>query len=89
MSIKISRKHKLSVLLISVNMHQLSHVEDAFCARYRVRPGCTNFQHRERRARETEMMRARWKVFECRAHIPEEEQVEILPCGRCFAELIP
>ena len=37
---------------------------------------------------ETEMMRVRWKVFAFHAQIPEEEQVEISSCARCFAELI-
>ena len=38
--------------------------------------------------RETEMMRVRWKIFNFHAQIPRTEQVDILPCPRCFAELM-
>jgi hypothetical protein len=39
-------------------------------------------------ARETEMMRVRWNAFSLHWEIPREEQVEVAPCPRCFAELI-
>ena len=39
-------------------------------------------------ATETEMMRVRWNVFNFHAVISKNEQVEIQPCPRCFAELI-
>ena len=39
-------------------------------------------------SRETEMMQVRWKVVSFNAQIPSTEQVDILPCPRCFAELI-
>ena len=38
--------------------------------------------------RETEMMAVRWRVFGLHPQIPESEQRNITPCGRCFAELI-
>lgn len=38
--------------------------------------------------RETEMMQVRWKVVSFNAKIPSSEQVDILPCPRCFAEFI-
>ena len=38
--------------------------------------------------RETEMMAVRWRVFELNKKIPEEEQKDISPCPRCFAELV-
>ena len=36
----------------------------------------------------TEMMRVRWRYFEFWRQIPEEVQMQLQPCGRCFAELI-
>jgi len=36
----------------------------------------------------TSMMRVRWHYFEFWRQIPEEEQIQIKPCGRCFAELV-
>ncbi|KAK3707520.1 hypothetical protein QZH41_006507 [Actinostola sp. cb2023] len=36
----------------------------------------------------TNMMRVRWHYFEFWRQIPEEEQIQIKPCGRCFAELV-
>ena len=38
--------------------------------------------------RETEIMDVRWKVFEYHLRIPQYEQKNIIPCPRCFAELI-
>ena len=38
--------------------------------------------------RETEMMAIRWKVIEFNHQIPKREQKKILPCARCFAELV-
>ena len=38
--------------------------------------------------RETEMMQVRWKVVSFNTQIPSTEQVDILPCPRCFAEFI-
>ncbi len=39
--------------------------------------------------RETErQMRVQWKIFNFYAQIPRTEQVDILPCPRCFAELM-
>ena len=35
---------------------------------------------------ETQMMRVRWKVFTLRDQVSSEEQVEIAPRPRCFAE---
>ena len=37
---------------------------------------------------ETEMMMARWKVFEFNYQIPQDEQENISPCGKCFADLV-
>ena len=37
---------------------------------------------------EDDMMDSRWRVFELRHQIPQREQKEIPPCGRCFAELV-
>ena len=38
--------------------------------------------------REREMMAVRWCVFSLHAQIPQEEQVIIEPCPKCFARLI-
>ena len=38
--------------------------------------------------RETEMMRVRWRIFEFQYRILESQQKELLPCSRCFAQLI-
>ena len=38
--------------------------------------------------RETEMMAVRWHSFHFRRQIPQNEQLVIPPCARCFAELI-
>ena len=38
--------------------------------------------------KETEMMPVRWKIYNFFYQIPENEQVEIQPCGRCFADFI-
>ena len=38
--------------------------------------------------RETEMMRVRWVVYSLYSQIPEEEQVSVPACSRCFSELI-
>ena len=38
--------------------------------------------------RETEMMSVRWRVFQLNHAIPEEEQKNLVPCPRCFAELV-
>ncbi len=45
---------------------------------------CTSASNRM----EDDMMDSRWKVFELRHQIPQGEQKEIPPCGRCFAELV-
>mgnify|MGYP002804305623 CR=1 FL=1 len=37
---------------------------------------------------ETEMMRVIWRSFQFYSQIPQDEQVDILPCPRCFAEFI-
>ena len=37
---------------------------------------------------ETEMMTVRWRFFQFFSQIPQSEQVDILPCPRCFAEFI-
>ena len=37
---------------------------------------------------ETEMMRVRWRCFQFFSQIPQDEQVDILSCPRCFAEFI-
>ena len=37
---------------------------------------------------ETEMMAVRWKAFQFQRQIPQNEQLSIQPCSRCFAELI-
>ena len=39
-------------------------------------------------SRETEMTQVRRKVVSFKAQIPSTEQVDILPCPRCFAEFI-
>ena len=38
--------------------------------------------------KETEMMSVRWKVFKFFYQIHENEQVQIKPCGRCFADFL-
>jgi hypothetical protein len=38
--------------------------------------------------RETEMMSVRWRVFQLNHVIPEEEQKNLVPGPRCFAELV-
>ena len=38
--------------------------------------------------RETEMMAARWKVFQFTRQIPQSEQIELPSCARCFSELV-
>lgn len=38
--------------------------------------------------RETEMMRVRWSIFSLFSQIPENEQKNVPPCPRCFADLI-
>ena len=38
--------------------------------------------------RETEMMRVLWVVYSLYSQIPEEEQVSVPACSRCFSELI-
>ena len=38
--------------------------------------------------RETEMMAVRWRVLYFNYQIPQEKQLNILPCKRCFAQLI-
>ena len=38
--------------------------------------------------RECGMMRVRWRIFYFHAQIPRAEQVETVPCSRCFAEFI-
>ena len=35
---------------------------------------------------ETDMMQVRWKVVSFNTQIPSTEQVDILPCPRCFTE---
>ena len=37
---------------------------------------------------ETDMMRSRWKVFHFNYQIPVDEQIEVKPCGKCFARLV-
>ncbi len=37
---------------------------------------------------ETEMMAVRWKVLYFNYQILQEKQLNILPCKRCFAQLI-
>lgn len=39
-------------------------------------------------SRECGMMRVRWRIFNLHAQIPPAEQIEIVPCCRCFAEFI-
>ena len=39
-------------------------------------------------ARECGMMRARWRIFQFQAQIPQAEQVNIAPCPCCFSEFI-
>ena len=34
------------------------------------------------------MMRVRWRSFQFFSQIPQSEQVDILPCPRCFAEQV-
>ena len=38
--------------------------------------------------RETEMMAARWRLFEFHRHIPEAEQKEFKSCAHCFSKLV-
>ena len=38
--------------------------------------------------RETDMMAVRWNVFTFHVQIAPSEQKDLLPCGRCFAELV-
>ena len=38
--------------------------------------------------RETEMMNARWKIFNFTRQIPQDEQREIISCVKCFAKLV-
>jgi hypothetical protein len=38
--------------------------------------------------RETEMMSVRWNIFTLSTQIPEDQQIEMKPCPRCFASLI-
>lgn len=38
--------------------------------------------------RETEMMNVRWRVFEMNHQVKQSDQIDVPPCGRCFAELI-
>ena len=45
-------------------------------------------KHNARDDRETEMMDVRWKIFEFHHRIPQEDQKNIIPCPRCFAELV-
>ena len=37
---------------------------------------------------ETEMMSVRWKVFDFKHQIPENEQKDVPPCGKCFSKLV-
>ena len=37
---------------------------------------------------ETNMMMKRWKLYHFTYEIPDNEIIEVKPCGRCFAELI-
>lgn len=37
---------------------------------------------------ENDMMDARWRRFDFKYEVPRDEQVEIGPCARCFAELV-
>lgn len=39
-------------------------------------------------SRETEMMQVRWVSYSFNAQIPSTEQVDVLPCPRCFSEFI-
>jgi len=38
--------------------------------------------------RENEMMEIRWRTFELTKRISFEEQIHIIPCGKCFAKLV-
>ena len=38
--------------------------------------------------RETDMMRARWKLFEFTYSIPLADQIKVPPCGACFSKLV-
>ena len=38
--------------------------------------------------KETEMMSVRWKIYNFFYQIPENEQVEIQPCGHCFVDFL-
>ncbi len=38
--------------------------------------------------RENEMMAARWKVFTFSHQIPQEQQKDLSPCGKCFSKLV-
>ena len=37
---------------------------------------------------ETEMMSVRWNVFDFKYQIPQNEQKNVPPCGKCFAKLV-
>lgn len=37
---------------------------------------------------ETEMMSVRWNIFHFSHQIPREQQLDILPCAKCFAKLV-
>ena len=37
---------------------------------------------------ETEMMAERWNAFQFQRQIPQDEQLSIPPCARCFAGFI-
>ena len=37
---------------------------------------------------ETEMIAVRWNAFQFQRQIPQDEQLSIPPCARCFAEFI-
>ena len=38
--------------------------------------------------RETKMMRVRWRIFTLYSQIRESEQVDVPPCGKCFASFV-
>jgi len=38
--------------------------------------------------KEDDMMASRWRVFEFRRQLSQQEQKDVSPCTRCFAELL-
>lgn len=38
--------------------------------------------------KETEMMTVRWKIFRLNRQVPENEQIQLEPCGHCFSKFV-